>query len=297
MWKNPDTDCSMTLSELQRHLRAIIGDALDAGEAAGSVRAILEDAAGYTPLDIALYADRVLENLTVERLAAMARRVAAGEPVQYVTGHARFYGMDLKVTPAVLIPRPETEGLVDRICADAGKRSDLRVADVCTGSGCIAIALARALPFSTVDATDISAEAIEIARGNASETGTKNVHFRVEDALRMPAQDKACYDIVVSNPPYIADSERAGMDGRVLLHEPALALFVPDAEPVRFYRAISGYAAHALKPGGRLYFEINPLFAAETAACMRDAGFADTDIERDFYGRLRYASATKPTDN
>ena len=142
----------MTLGELQRRLRAVLTEALPAGEAEGCVRAILEDAGGYTPVDLALRGDVALEAFTAERLLGMARRVAAGEPVQYVTGHARFYGMDLHVEPGVLIPRPETEGLVDRIVDDAAGRTDLRVLDLCTGSGCIAIALARNLPFARVEA-------------------------------------------------------------------------------------------------------------------------------------------------
>ncbi|MDE6137421.1 MAG: peptide chain release factor N(5)-glutamine methyltransferase, partial [Muribaculaceae bacterium] len=139
----------MTLDELRRQLKGILAAALPAGEAEGCVRAILEDAGGYTPTDVAVRGDLSLVPFTAERLTGMARRVADGEPVQYVTGHARFYGMDLHVDPAVLIPRPETEGLVDRIVDDAAGRADLRVLDVCTGSGCIAIALARNLPFAT----------------------------------------------------------------------------------------------------------------------------------------------------
>lgn len=282
----------MTLSELQRHLRVLLDKTLDAGEAEATARIILEDGAGYTPMDVALHADRRLEDFTAERLEAMARRVAAGEPVQYVTGHARFYGMDLRVEPGVLIPRPETEGLVDRIVDDAGGRQDLKVLDVCTGSGCIAIALARTLAFADVDATDISDKALEVARANARNLGAASVRLRKEDALTMHATG-AVYDIIVSNPPYIADSEREAMDDRVLLHEPAEALFVPDTDPLRFYKAISGYAAKALKPGGRVYFEINSLYAEETAACMRAAGLTDVATDRDFYGRLRYARGSK----
>lgn len=279
----------MTLGELQRRLRAVLTEALPAGEAEGCVRAILEDAGGYTPVDLALRGDVALEAFTAERLLGMARRVAAGEPVQYVTGHARFYGMDLHVEPGVLIPRPETEGLVDRIVDDAAGRTDLRVLDLCTGSGCIAIALARNLPFARVEATDISPEALRIAEANARALHA-DVSFRRADALAMPAPAEK-YDIIVSNPPYIADSEREAMDDRVLLHEPALALFVPDTDPVRFYRAIAAYAAGALRRGGRLYFEINALYADATVRAVRAAGFTDVEVERDFYSRPRYVTA------
>lgn len=283
----------MTLAELRRQMHTILAGALPAGEADGCLRAILEDAGGYTPVDLALRADLSLEPFTTDRLLAMASRVAAGEPVQYVTGHARFYGLDLRVTPAVLIPRPETEGLVDRIVDDAAARPDLRVLDICTGSGCIAIALARNLPFASVEAVDISPDALSVAEANARDLRA-DVRFRRADALDMPIPAEP-YDIIVSNPPYIADSEREAMDDRVLLHEPAIALFVPDTDPVRFYRAIAAYAARALRPGGRLYFEINPLYVDATLAAIRSAGGAFTDItmERDFYSRPRYITATK----
>lgn len=281
----------MTLSELQRQIRAILATALPPGEAEGCARAILDDAGGYTTLDMALRPDFEPQPFTADRLLDMARRVAAGEPVQYVTGHARFYGLDIHVTPAVLIPRPETEGLVDRIVDDAHGRTDLRALDVCTGSGCIAIALARNLPFARVHAVDISPDAISVARDNAQRLHA-DITIDRADALHMqpPAEP---YDIIVSNPPYIADSEREAMDDRVLLHEPAIALFVPDTDPLRFYRAITDYAARALRPGGRLYFEINSLYATPTAALVSDAGFSDVTVTRDFYSRPRYISATK----
>ena len=161
--------------------------------------------------------------------------------------------------------------------------------DLCTGSGCIAIALARNLPFARVEATDISPEALRIAEANARALHA-DVSFRRADALAMPAPAEK-FDIIVSNPPYIADSEREAMDDRVLLHEPALALFVPDTDPVRFYRAIAAYAAGALRRGGRLYFEINALYADATVRAVRAAGFTDVEVERDFYSRPRYVTA------
>lgn len=286
-------DGTLTLGQLRRDMLAMLTPDLGRDEAEGCVRAILEDAGGYSQLDTVLHADRRLEPFTVRRLAAMARRVADGEPVQYVTGRARFYGMTLRVTPAVLIPRPETEGLVDRIVDAWSSRSDLRVLDLCTGSGCIAIALARMLPFSRVEAVDISDDALAVARRSAGALGAR-VDFRRDDVLRMEPPAAPCFDIIVSNPPYIADSEREAMDRRVLLHEPPHALFVPDADPMRFYRPICACAAAAIRPGGRLYFEINSLYAREVERCMTAAGLTDVRTDRDFCGRLRYACATRP---
>lgn len=287
----------MTLSQLQRSLlETLKSGGIGQDEAAATARIILEDAAGYSPVDIAVHATRELEDFTCDRLLEMARRVAAlDEPVQYVTGHARFCGLDLHVTPAVLIPRPETEGLVDRIVDRYRDRRDLRVLDLCTGSGCIALALARALPFCHVTAIDISAPALEVAGDNATRLGITNVDFVQADALRPlpPPVEPGAFDIVVSNPPYVADSERNDMSNRVLLYEPAIALFVPDSDPMRFYRAIAGAAARALRADGTLWCEINSLYAAETCATMKEAGFTDVAIDRDFYGRPRYAIASR----
>ena len=186
--------------------------------------------------------DREMLPFTAEKIDRVADRVAAGEPVQYAVGKARFMGNDYRVTPAVLIPRPETAGLVDMICKEYDGRSDLRVLDIGTGSGCIAISLARALPFSSVTAFDISAEALAVARDNARSLGV-SVDFRQTDILKAePGGDSRSFDIVVSNPPYICRSEAADMDARVLDHEPAQALFVPDDGPLLFYTAIGRYA-------------------------------------------------------
>ncbi len=287
----------MTLSQLQRSLlETLKSGGIGQDEAAATARIILEDAAGYSPVDIAVHATRELEDFTCDRLLEMARRVATlDEPVQYVTGHARFCGLDLHVTPAVLIPRPETEGIVDRIVDRYRDRRDLRVLDLCTGSGCIALALARALPFCHVTAIDISAPALDVAGDNATRLGITSVDFVQADALRPlpPPVEPGAFDIVVSNPPYVADSERNDMSNRVLLYEPAIALFVPDSDPMRFYRAIAGAAALALRADGTLWCEINSLYAAETCATMKEAGFTDVAIDRDFYGRPRYAIASR----
>ncbi len=286
----------MTLSQLRHSLLDIMQrHGMDRDEADATARIILEDAAGYTPVDVAVNGARELEDFTCERLTAMARRVAElDEPVQYVTGHARFCGLDLHVTPAVLIPRPETEGLVDRIVDRYRDTRDLRVLDLCTGSGCIALALARALPFCSVTAVDVSTPALDVARGNASRLGIRNVGFVEADVLKTAAPAGESFDIVVSNPPYVADSERDAMTDRVLLYEPSLALFVPDSDPMLFYRAVGAAAAASLRAGGTLWCEINSLYAPEVCATLEHAGLREVEVERDFYGRPRYACAVKP---
>lgn len=279
----------MTVKEVAdkafRRLATRYGD----GEARWMVRLMMEEFKNYSPVDMAVRGDFETGENVERRIDETVGRLLNGEPIQYIFGKARFYGMNLKVTPDVLIPRPETEELVDLIVNDRGGERDLRVLDVCTGSGCIAIALARNLPFSEVDAIDISREALAVARENASELKAA-VSFKEGDALRMGA-DGAEYDIIVSNPPYIAEHERAEMDRNVLEHEPALALFVPDADPLRFYVVIARYALVALKEQGGLYFEINPLYASDLAGQMKAMGWSDVSILPDMQKKNRFLIA------
>lgn len=282
----------MTLEECNKLLTSKLAAALDAGEARSTVRLLLEDVAFASPVDVMCHGERPLEPETVDLLLSMADRIAAGEPPQYVVGRARFCGVYLQVTPATLIPRPETEELVDIITDRHRGSRDLRVLDIGTGSGCIAIALSRALPFARVDACDISAEALEVARSNARGLRAAVDFFRC-DILREPLPDSPLYDVIVSNPPYIARSEAADMEQRVLRYEPHTALFVDDADPLLFYRAIARYARAALRPEGSLYFEINPLFATQLEQMLHAEGFARVDVQRDYCGRQRFAIAQR----
>ena len=205
----------MTLSRLSAALKAQLAPL--GSEARDVARIIIEDLLGYDATAVVVNGDRVLQEATVSRLSRAAARVVAGEPVQYVVGKARFAGLDFIVTPATLIPRPETEALTDMIIDDAGREPDLRVLDVGTGSGCIAITLARALRFARVEAVDISAEALAVAADNARRLRAK-VQFTCADALAMRLDCEA-YDIIVSNPPYVCSCEAAEMDRRVLDHD------------------------------------------------------------------------------
>lgn len=262
------------------------------GEASAAASIIFEDVAGYTKTFIFANGDREITDSMQSRIKAVVERVVSGEPVQYAVGRARFMGNDFVVTPDVLIPRPETAGLVDMIVDRWGSRSDLDVCDVGTGSGCIAISLARALPFCRVTAIDVSATAIAIARLNAANLKV-NIEF-VEADILTAVPPRGLYDIIVSNPPYVTQSESADMDARVLDYEPGAALFVPDDDPLRFYRAIADYGRVALKSGGMLYFEINQNFPDQTVALLESKGFIDVAARRDFKGNYRYVSAVQP---
>lgn len=283
----------MTVDALYQEIKARLTTTLGEGEGQSASLIIADDVLGYDRTGLVLYGYRELEDFTVDRVREIVSDICdKGVPVQYAVGTARFEGMDFKVTPAVLIPRPETEGLVDMIVDDADGRTDLHVLDIGTGSGCIAISLARALKFADIDAVDISADALAVARENAKQLSAK-VNFMLGDILKMQP-DESVYDIIVSNPPYITDSEAGAMSPRVLDFEPHSALFVPDNDPLKFYRTIADYASVALKSGGRLYFEVNTLYAADTVKMLTAKGFDNATSSRDYLGRQRYVTAVKP---
>lgn len=279
----------MTIAEMRRHLTEMLTSSVGSDEASAMASAIIEDIKGYKPVDVVLYGHRELLPETVDRMKRVAERVIAGEPLQYALGTAYFRGRHFTVTPATLIPRPETAQLVDIIVNDFAGRSDLHVLDIGTGTGCIAISLALDLPFAQVDAIDISADALKVAKSNADALKAKRVRFIQADALLLEAGTEK-YDIIVSNPPYVLDSEKAEMDARVVDHEPSTALFVPDSDPLRFYTPIIRYAAKALTPTGKLYFEINPKAATALKKAIESAGF-ECDILPDYKGNLRFATA------
>ena len=281
----------LTVNQLYRELVASLTPSLGEREAVSASRIILEDVRGITPTNLIVNGHRTVEDMTADRVRKIAAAVNEGEPVQYAVGSARFYGLDFLVSPAVLIPRPETEGLVDMIVKDYAGMSDLKVLDCGTGSGCIAIALARNLAFSKVDAIDISDDAIAVANDNAKVLKTSvNVYKR--DILTLKP-DNERYDIIVSNPPYIADAEAAEMDKRVKDYEPRTALFVPDDDPLKFYRPIAEYAIETLNQDGTLYFEINPRFVDDMKQMLTSAGFNSVDAVRDYIGRYRYIKAKR----
>lgn len=281
-----------TAQDFYKLVSGRLTEVLGASEGAAAARIIFEDVAGYDRKWLFMNGTREITDYMQGKIDAAVRKVEAGEPVQYAVGSALFMGMRLAVTEDVLIPRFETEGLVDAVVDLAAGRSDLRVLDIGTGSGCIAIALARALPFSRVTAVDISPAALKVAQANANALKVK-VDFEERDALTMKAASGETYDFIVSNPPYVMESEKAEMDRRVFGFEPAGALFVPDSDPLRFYRAISAFAAETLAPEGWLCFEINSLFPTQTAELMEKAGLTNVEVRRDYRGNPRFAFGQK----
>ena len=261
----------------------------DEGEARAVARYLLEVGYGLSMSDILCGA---VEQLPQAELKENVQRLADGEPVQYIVGTAEFCGRRFHVASGVLIPRPETAELCQWIIEET--RGGLPILDIGTGSGCIAITLALDIPNAEVEAWDISLEALTIAHKNAN-TLNANVTFKEKDIIKCsisPVLAEHKVSVIVSNPPYIVPSESSAMSDSVLNHEPNIALFTPEDDPLKFYRAISGYAKTALLPQGKLYFEINPLFAQQLEALLKKQGFGDITFKNDQYGKQRFVRAT-----
>lgn len=271
-------------------LRAALVPLYGEGEARAMAFMVMEDAFGLSRTDI--YAGKVRQFSEDERtrLHTMCEQLKAGVPVQYVLGQAWFAGRVFEVSPAVLIPRPETEELVTWAAAQPSCR---RILDAGTGSGCIAVTLQLLLPEAEVEAWDISEQALEVAARNAARLGA-DIRFEQHDMLQPWAPDKV-FDLIVSNPPYICERERDGMEAHVLDHEPQRALFVPDEDALLFYRALAERAAGgALRPGGRLMVEINRAYGRETVRLFERCGLTAVTLRQDEFGNDRMVCATMP---
>ena len=252
------------------------------------MRILLEDLYGIDWNRQLLEPDLHLDERQHYLLQQAVKRLLDGEPVQYVTGVARFGDLLIKVSRAVLIPRPETEELVQKICAAIPEEKPIRIWDIGTGSGCIAIALTKHFENAEVIAFDVSEEALQIANENA-ESNSVQVTFVQDDVLN-PQSDyfKQPVDLVVSNPPYVCDSERAAMEANVLDWEPEKALFVPNDDPLRFYRKILELARPQLNPNGQIWFEINERKGEEMLGLCREKGFQNAEIVLDFAEKPRF---------
>ena len=327
----------MTYSEIWHR----IATSYDDGEARAIARILIEELFGLSYTDIVCGATEQLSADDTLRLDTAVRRIEQGEPLQHVLGYADFCGNRFCVNGSVLIPRPETEWLVDEgaklmdgcIASDETQHkaphSPKRILDIGTGSGCIAISLKLRLGDAYVEAWDISEEALRTAQDNADALKAEVV-FRKRDALK--AEEEGCseeeclqggalvssaptgqamdsinyseanilaapWDLIVSNPPYICDSERSAMDDNVLLHEPHTALFVPDDDPLRFYRAIARYALLTLNIGGSLLFECNTRYAEATGTMLSDMGFEEVTVSDDCFNLPRFVRGRKNSHN
>ena len=276
------------MQKTKRHFTSLLAEKYPQREAEQLMRILLEDLFGIDWNQQLMNPNLRIDEFQYYQLGEAVKRLLSGEPVQYVTGMARFCDLLLKVSPSVLIPRPETEELVQRISTSMPKENTMRVWDIGTGSGCIAIALAKQFSNAEVIAFDVSEEALQIAKENAESNGVI-VTFVHDDVLN-PTSDffDQPVDLVVSNPPYVCDSERAAMEANVLDWEPEKALFVPDDDPLRFYRQILALAKNQLNPDGQVWLEINERMGQKMLSLCREIGFSNAEVFEDFAGKLRF---------
>jgi release factor glutamine methyltransferase len=285
----------MTVRQLTTDLSTALQALYPEAEAAAMAGIVAEHLLGLSPLQRRMQAAEPVPAAVLARLPELHRRLLRHEPVQYVLGVADFAGLELEVTPATLIPRPETEELVQLIGEENRGRAGLTLLDVGTGSGCIPLALSRLLALARSIGVDVSAAALAVARRNAARYAPA-VEFEQLDILTQEPQTvgPATLDILVSNPPYVLEKERALMRPNVLDFEPATALFVPDHDPLLFYRRIAGLGRKYLKPGGGLYFEINEQYAAELEDLLCELGYEHAARRPDLFGKDRLLRATWP---
>ena len=275
------------VNEIRNALREHYPDS----EALALAKMLLVEAFGFSTLELYGGKDKEISGKRLDVLNEMIARLKKNEPIQYVIGAEVFCGWTFEVNENVLIPRPETQELVHWIVADWKSDAPCRILDVGTGSGCIAISLSKLLEGAEVEAWDISEGALRVARRNADRNEAQ-VFFRQVDVLKACAED-CRYDVIVSNPPYITESEKQDMDANVLDWEPHTALFVPDTDPLLFYRRIAELGVSMLNEGGALYFEINRAYGEETVRMLEGLGYKQIELRKDNWGNDRMIKANR----
>lgn len=275
------------VNEIRNALREHYPDS----EALALAKMLLVEAFGFSTLELYGGKDKEISGKRLDVLNEMIARLKKNEPIQYVIGAEVFCGWTFEVNENVLIPRPETQELVRWIEADWKSDAPCRILDVGTGSGCIAISLSKLLEGAEVEAWDISEGALRVARRNADRNEAQ-VFFRRVDVLKACTED-CRYDVIVSNPPYITESEKQDMEANVLDWEPHTALFVPDADPLLFYRCIAELGVSMLNEGGALYFEINRAYGEETVRMLEDLGYRQIELRKDNWGNDRMIKANR----
>lgn len=278
------------MNKIVAYIRSRLQPYYTAEEVSALSRIVCCDLLGQAPTDYYLGKDIALSPKKEQELEDILQRLSRFEPLQYIEGRTLFLGRELLVAPGVLIPRPETEELVELMLKEIP--ADARILDVGTGSGCIAISLAKELPDALVTAWDVSPEALNVARANARKLQA-DVRFVECDVLACQVDEVGLYDVIVSNPPYVTEAEKADMEPNVLQWEPSLALFVPDDDSLRFYRRIAVLGRDMLADGGRLYFEINRAYGREMVEMLRAMGYVGVRVEKDLSQNDRFVIAEK----
>lgn len=277
------------VNRIAKHIKENLGSYYPAGEVAAFTRIIATEILGIPQMTFFLKDNVELTHEQEATLEDAINRLQKHEPIQYIQGYSDFCGLRFKVTPATLIPRPETSELVEWVASEA--TGNERILDIGTGSGCIAVSLANKMPQSKVTAWDISNEALAVATENSRSNGTEVLFEQVDILSYRPEEN--LFDIIVSNPPYIKENEKSAMHANVLDWEPHTALFVPDSDPLLFYRTIAIKGLQILKPGGRLYFEINRAHGSETMEMLAGLGYTGIELRKDFAENDRMIKATR----
>ncbi|RMB56146.1 peptide chain release factor N(5)-glutamine methyltransferase [Dokdonia sinensis] len=287
----------MTVQEIRTHFAIALGDLYPDEEVASFCFLSFEHVTGMNRVEVTLSRNKILNSQQTDEMLQIMERLKRSEPIQYIIGSSEFYGLEFQVNRFTLIPRPETEELVDWVIKDhtqiAERVTEIphNVLDIGTGSGCIAICIAKHLAGAHIEAVDISQNALETASNNASRNDVK-VKFFQQDILAAEDLPKN-YDIIVSNPPYVRELEKEQMRANVLNNEPEGALFVQDETPLLFYEKIGVLAFKFLNEKGTLYFEINEYLGAEMIALLKEIGFKSVELRKDMFGRDRMIKAMR----
>jgi release factor glutamine methyltransferase len=278
------------LKELRDKMLMDLGGIYPEKECLNLVHWLFLSVAGIEKKEFSLDPGRIIEDEIKGELLERLAELIAHKPIQYITGTAYFHDLELAVNPSVLIPRPETEELVKWVADDNTEIAGLKVLDIGTGSGCIILALGKLLKNPHLTAVDISEKAIETALGNASKYDIR-VDFKIAHILEENEWNKLMiYDLIISNPPYVRESEKSMMQANVLDYEPSVALFVPDDDPMLFYRAIARFSKRHLSENGKLYLEINENLGNEVVSLLNDEGFSEIILRKDMQGKDRMIS-------
>ena len=283
-----------TVGEARIWLKEKLSNLFSAEELPEILLLILQTITGLSQTRQHVFPQKKLSEAQIAMLLLSVKKLETGMPVQYALGEADFFGLKFKVDPSVLIPRPETEELVAWVLEEKGKSlKPTTILDIGTGSGCIPIALKKNWPGAAVFGLDISAEALQTAQKNALQNEAEVGFFR-QDMLDFYPVKEASYSIIISNPPYVVPSEQKSMRPNVLNFEPHLALFVPEADPLLFYRGVAGFALSALTRNGLLFLEINPQFHQQLTQLLKEKGFVDIVTKTDLSGKPRMIKVSKP---
>ncbi len=287
--------CMETVKDAYDQFKATLAPLYSVQEADAMASLVLTTLTGYSKAKLKAFGDDAIEEDVQKQLQQILKDLVTGKPVQYVLGIAHFYGLVFKVTHDVLIPRPETEELVQWVLRTLKDLNQPTALDIGTGSGCIPITIKTQLPRSKVFALDISSAALAVAKANA-EANQVNVTFVKADILNLQADEieQQTYQAIISNPPYVTETDKLQMHKNVTDFEPHTALFVPDTNPLLFYIAITDFAAKHLLPGGFLFFEINENYGNETVAMMQQKGFVNAELRQDMMGKDRMIRAEWP---